>query len=505
MTDRFSAFQTVAICVSSVVLLFAVAAVVIVPSLYRREQPLDPYLTVLTPLSHDEAARLLVAAGVDEIITPHTTKVLVSRFDGVDEVSLPAALRRLDPLDPRRDPFITALGLYFVIDGTNALYAQIPGPLWTANRFVRTVLGPSSRVAEWYGLPYALSVVLFALVAGATAALYGRGWPVVIALAGPLVPVIATGSLAAAVAAAVTFAAMVVAHRIDRDERARQPDAVRIVSVRAVAMVASVVGLSSVYVVAAAGFRALAAYLVGTSGTGALLVLVRIFARVIAAVRRHDVGHRPFVPVSILRGYRGLGGLERWLPALWSLLLVLPPFVDRVMPDAPYRRPVVEASGARGFDHDDLYRLWSDPRFELPSIADYIAHRAYQEALAYGYAYEFPMPDAEVTLNRFREEPDGSYSSFRESIVTFDQGWIDRAIGSAPGGLVAMLASFGRPVGVVLTPTDALYSRYPHIVLHLMYILLTSLPVLIIAPIRPSRNRLHPSLLDALRRRRLVA
>ncbi|TVQ21467.1 MAG: hypothetical protein EA382_13595 [Spirochaetaceae bacterium] len=505
MIDRFPALQTLIVCLSSVVLLFAVTAVAIVPSLYRRSQPLDPYLTVVTPLSHDEAAALLAAAGVDHIVAPHTTKVLVSRFDGVDAVSLPAALTRLDPLDPRRDPFITALGLYFVIDGANALYARIPGTLWNANRFVRDVLGSGSRVAEWYAVPYALSVALFALVVGGTAVLYGRGRVVVLALAVPLVPVIATGSLAAAVAAAVTFASTAVGHRIDRDERARRSDVVALVSVRAVAMVAAVVGLSGVYVVAVAGGRALVAYLIGTSGAGAVLVLARSVAHLIAAARRHDDGHRPFVPVSILRSHRGLGGLERWLPALWTLLLVLPPIVDRLMPDAPVRRPVVEAAGAAGFDHEDLLRLWSDARFELPSIADYIAHRAYQEALAYGYAYAFPAPGTVVTLNRFREEADGSYSSFRETVATFDQSWIDHAIGSAPGGIVSMLASFGRPVGVVLTPTDALYSRYPHIVLHAMYILLTSLPLLILAPIRPLRYRFHSSLLDALRRRRLVA
>ena len=266
----------------------------------------------------------------------------------------------------------------------------------------------------------------------------------------------------------------------------------------------AVVALSLVYAGRLLGWRSLVPLLIALSGASAGSFFAATRFR-----RAFDTDHRPFVPVSILaRNVDAIVGRSWARLGLYALpvLLLLPPIADAFASGRGAPRPVPSYSERRALTYEGIRDVWTHSTdVNLPDISDYLAHRAYQEGLIFGRRYGFPAPDEAVALSRYREEPDGSYSSFEETVLTFDQAWIDAALRDAPVGLTRVLVDLGYATGVVLAPMDALYSGYSQFLQHLSYVVLVLAPFLLaVLPwVRPIRSR--GSILELSRRRKQVA
>ena len=498
---------------------------VLAPPRLRGDRPLDPFVTVLTDRDHAVAAEVLLDAGAIEVITPQTTEVYLSRFRTVERVSLPVALERLDPLDPRRDPWIANLPRYFAIEGRSAVYARFDDSLPAATLAVRRALGASARVAEWSLWRSAAAAGLYLVAAGVllfvclryrrrmaptvfpaavTAAL---PWMPAVSLSGPAVVAPAAVLLCFILWVAAEAAALVAtapAAGVAGSQRARRRPRFawsRTLTLRLAGLGAAVL-VSSLYLAVVSGVDALVPLFLALVGSAAGPVAVLSLAQT-----RSDAGHSPFIPLSIIpnrlsavvgRPWARIGTL--FLP----FLLILPPLADVPAPSTG-ASPVPRVDSAPGFAYEDLVRL-SETRAErgLPDIADFLSHRAHQEGLLYGREFGFPRRDEEVVLERFRQEADGSYSGFPDAVLVFDAEWFAAALADPPAGITTMLMGIGRPAGVVLSPVGSLYSGYSRFLQHITYVVLVLAPFLLatLSRARPIRNS---SVLELSRRRRQVA
>ncbi len=487
--------------------LAALAAWFFLPGVYRLDQPLDPYLTVVTDEAHSDAARLLLASGARDVITPENTNVLVSRFGFVESLPLSVAFETLDPLDPRRDAWIEGLGAYFSFSGRNAVYARFDLPPGRADRLVRATLGQQSGIAEWSVLRTWGAFLVFAILAGLALYFAGRERLRLTPAILPWVPAIAALGLPAAVVAGVCVVFLgwtcEEVGRVTRMPRHGGRPARTVLRLRVIGL-ATVVVLSSVYAGRLVGWRSLVPLLIALSGASAGSFLAATRFR-----RAFDSDHRPFVPVSILaKSVDAIVGKNWARLGLYALpvLLLLPPVADAFASGRDEPRPVPSYDERRALTYEGIRDVWTrSADVNLPDISDYLAHRAYQEGLVFGRRYAFPAPDEAVALSRYREEPDGSYSSFEETVLTFDQSWIESALRDAPAGLTRVLVDLGYVAGVVLTPMDALYSGYSQFLQHLSYVVLVLAPLLLaVLPwARPIRSR--GSILELTRRRKQVA
>ena len=186
------------------------------------------------------------------------------------------------------------------------------------------------------------------------------------------------------------------------------------------------------------------------------------------------------------------------------LALVIPPAGDLLVPGGRFDRPVAHTIG--DLTPASLTALWSSaqPR-ELPDLADYLAHRAFQEGFPYGRRYGFPVPGETVDLVHVTERPDGSYVSRPETIVRFDDAWFDEALASVPAGIPTLLAGLGGAATVVLAADEVLYSGILEVTMHVLLVLAGLTPAALLILGGPSIGRRRDPILELTRRRRQVA
>jgi len=459
----------------------------LLPSIYQPARSFAPYVTVATEMTHDDAAERLTAAGAEQIITPATTYVLLSRIGRVDEVPLSAVDELLDPVDPRRDPFMKELSAYFRIGGQNALYVEAPGSLLDARRLVNNALGPGARVAE-LDLAARWASAAFPLLAALAALAYSlrSGGVRFISFLPFFLPSfffgIGAGVSAALMALAIDWLLLVMdaPRRVMDRELATALFAQR----RRLFWVALVVlaGLLNAFVLH--GPQALLALLLAIAGC----LSVRAAAAILARPAVRDEEHRAFRPVPILvkPRFRSTNSRERLVAVVAVAgILVLAPLIDRVLTTRSVDRPVPHAEQSGPVSFETLRNVAaSRVSGSLPDLSDYLAHRAYQESFAYGGTYQFPDPDQPVMLERFRLGEDGAFTSFSEPVLQFDDQWLQAALTDPPPGIVSLLATRDYPSGVALSGREALYSRYSRIALHVLFLTLTLLPFAVGSPHR---------------------
>lgn len=490
----------------------------IVPGLYRSPAEWAPFHTVTTDRDPAEAQQLLEQAGViaaiDDLITERTAEVLITRFNRVESVPLSDALSQLDPLDPRRDPFIEELSAYFKTEteGRWLIYLRVDGSRRHAARVVRRVLGRGSSVVEWNPARIAAGLAMF--IAASAFALISSDRLRLIVLSGliPWIPGIIGSGPAVAVASALILlvwsrALVNLSLLLERNDRRHGP--IRKV-LRAGVWPGLIIIVSFAVVWSMAGVRAATTILPGVVGISAATAVAFLF-RLGGSIRRdHDL----FAPVSILS--HRLGGLTgyqvfRGRPVvLWIVIgvfVVLPPVADQLVAARSSSVPrQVAVAGADDLSYESIGVLWSS---NLPDsivdLSDYLAHRAYQQSLAFGREYGLPLEGEAVTLSRFKENDEGAYNRFSEDVLVFDDAWLEDAISSAPAGIASLLASRGGTPGVVLTPQRSLYSGYSQLLKHTAYVLLALLPAALSGRRVLQIGRGRSKVVQIARRRRQVA
>jgi len=168
-----------------------------------------------------------------------------------------------------------------------------------------------------------------------------------------------------------------------------------------------------------------------------------------------------FIPVS-LRSPKERDGLRRRFVLLAALPVLAAPFLSQIGPpvsraEIPVPRRV---PGTRGYGWDVLGELSAPPgsedaaAAELPNVADYLAHAAYQTGLVYGMEYHLPARNERLEIAVFTEDEstDRIVKSSR-LVATFGDSWLRERLSSLPVGSVArMLLDQRGAVRVRLSP-----------------------------------------------------
>ena len=111
--------------------------------------------------------------------------------------------------------------------------------------------------------------------------------------------------------------------------------------------------------------------------------------------------------------------------------------------------PRLEPSGARGLSWSALAALpLSSASEELPHLADFLTHTAYQQSLAFQRPYRFPAPGERVYISGYVAAGAG-YVQNRRVARRFSESWLAQTLGASPlGSVERMLVDQGRAATV---------------------------------------------------------
>ena len=464
------------------------------------------YFTLAVPqrFSESEVLGRLEAQEIAEVVTETGTTVRVTAFSHVEEVPLGEIEERLEPGDPRYDPYIQRLPAFFRATGSRETYRLffIPAESGIIGTVATLKRALEPEVRDWFLVDFAgvnrwvalggmalIALVLVLMTKGRRLdlALFCLPW---------LLGSLSVGGAWPLVGGAVCLTGFVFLASID------DPRSVGRFLGPAMLLAALLVAFRSAAVPLGETALALAA--------SALALTVRQLLR-----RRRALGrdHRLFAPVHIVPTEAAAEGkrLERVLlllpvmAALGVVLALLPGGRDIEVP-APADRPadLVSADGedSRYPDLQGLHRLWAETRGkELPNLSDFLAHVAYQEGFAYGAEYDFPTPGEPLTLLEIREEEGRLVEATRVAAV-YDNDWVERILTSVPqGSLEWLLVQQPNSTGVVRTPLNGLYSSTSHLIVYFAVLLAAYSPIMIgvlILRLRGSRMRGGRSVLGRL-------
>ncbi|MFO8042505.1 MAG: hypothetical protein R6U25_04815 [Alkalispirochaeta sp.] len=460
------------------------------------EEELRPWQTfdaVVIPDIGDEdrAVQRLQAAG-ETVLYAGNASVLIEDFDGGAEVLIANLSQRLDPDDPRLDPFSTALITLFrggpATDPVAIIYLDRSGSM--VSRWMeleRYLAGIDFYLLGWQPvLPVAAGAVVFLSLLPVLFALRRRRGSAVAVLLVTTIYTVRAGpdSVIPAVLAGLAWAYWNAQSyelerewlnygRIGRLEREHAPALILLLAAGA-ALVATAPTLAS--------------------GGGVMAALVGIWSVEVAThrwrVRRSE--HPLFAPRRILRARVTFPGLLPALSigaagsvALLTLGMILGGPVGELSAPVPEHLAVGQPAGERAAHHveanEDLERIVEGMRALSPvdeplSTAGYVAHRWYQETLIYGGRYEVPSLDQALELQRLRRGPTG-LEAYQSEVGRFNQEWISQQFSTPPGSAyrlfieergafrirfqplrfaVVDVLTYGRRAGLLLIPFIAL-------------------------------------------------
>jgi len=407
------------------------------------------------------------------VVSEDTTTADVYDFSSTVRFRLAELSSRLDPLDPRRDPYIDRMGGYFSVRAGDAdlHVAYIPACSSALRVFLSLAgtLGLPGRTGwRLVELDPAEKLVSLLSVMACAAILALGSWrrkrgSLSVAAAGALlwVPALMTGGPATlAMCLLLLFfwipllqARLVSAPKVDGFRRLRWP-----------LFLYAAVGAGSLAV-----FSLLAGSTLGDSLQPAAPFLCSLLLLAVApsfqAASRAWGRTRMFAPVPILRARTDHGngkGRQRVLSlALFGIAVtVLIPLGRWGAFPAP-----LPLFGIREFSWDavaGLQRRSAPDR--LPDFSDLVGHEAYQQTIGFGRKWHYPVRDERVYRDEYLVDPAaGTVSARLRTLKTFDSTWLASVMSrQQPGTLEALLLSQERPVrAAVRSPARSLARELP--------------------------------------------
>ena len=332
------------------------------------------------------------------VVSAGTTTVDFYDFSGMARVRLSDLPRRLDPQDPRRDPYMDRMAGYFTVTTGEADWraAYIPARSSSLALFLRLreLLGaPGARA--WRLVEFdpvekllaAASAVGVALILAFSSARRRRG-TILLSLLGSIIwipALLGGGPSILALCLAALFAWLALAHEWLSFVRGEAADASR--TIRAL------VAFGGVSVVGAALFLALTGYSPGNLALSLspLLCSLVLLASVPPFCAVADAWRRRRVRVPVPRVHPGAdprrGRSLALIVGLFSLATIgLLPLARGGAFPAP-----IPLFGVRDFSWQAAARLQARGSADrLPDFSDLVAHAAYQQALGLGRRWSFP-------------------------------------------------------------------------------------------------------------------
>jgi hypothetical protein len=429
--------------------------------------PLSPWLSPMqtrlwsghrTLVVRDDGAaagrmEAVVAAFGPGVVSALTATADFWDFTGIERVPYAGLDQRLDPMDPRRDPYIDAAAGFFRASYREAEWrvAYLPADAHGLAQFVRLAraigfpLRGEWRLVEFDLLEKALSMVaVFGIAVLLALSLdEARRRTLVFMILGALawVPSVLSGGaarLALCLALTVAWFPLVRSgmHRKRGDKAFHEQDRNRLF------LYAGAAGIGTVVSLLFEGFS---------------LPLLSGLVSPVAVCLLLNTGLPPFLqprlfePIPIVRlsaDHRRTRSVAFFLSVL-SVALTLLATLARGM-DLP---TPIEIHGARRFSWESLARLNAHLETRrLPDYSDLVTHVAFQETVAFGRPWRLPLPDEGVYAREFLLDSATMAMAARERRVkSFDAVWLSSVRErSMPGSLEALLYAQGRPVAVAL-------------------------------------------------------
>ncbi len=485
---------------SSVVLAAAIAAAVSVLAISPDRifpRSWKGYYTLYiqkTDETEDLVRRIAATRGIDAVVSRYTSSVSFNTFAGFDTVSIDKIPERLDPLDPRLDPYMKKVERLFAVregdtvwevlylrSETNLLFAALRLHRALQRQSLRWRLlevdFPAKSVSLGLFLLYLLVLVVLqrsALVRCA-ACLGALPWLFVVLLGGffSLLCFFALYPLWLAVIGYLhdtwkdrLFFPRETARRVFAAGSIRKRIREKIHSRSGFLRIAVFLGTG----IALALMSAQALPGVAVSLACGLLIVPFIYCTLVHNLSRR--AHPPFQRLEILKRFR-LDRSRRTLSRNHGAQIVL---IALVLASYPMLR-LAESSSSKpeqmirmnGEGHEADGLSWSSLSAlsvasgdsELPDLADYLSHRAYQEALIFGRPYGFPALGERITISEYQDFRDGEdnrriLKTYRV-VKQFKASWLEQSLlDAAPGSVAALLIDQQVAAPLVVAPVGDL-------------------------------------------------
>jgi len=391
------------------------------------------------------------------VISEYTATVDFYDFASTGRSSYAHLAKRLDPLDPRRDPFIDGMAGYFsVTDGSGELYVlYVPArssPFALFRKLWR-LLGPSGngawRIVDFDPLEKILSmaaVVGFCAFVTLGGPKRRRGWAVLVAASLLWLPSVLEGGLSSLSFSLLSLGICLPLLRARLAAPRKGSTAPRgIRSLFFLYIAAGVVALAVSFFIGGSSFPGLIQLLAPWTSSLLLVALVPFLSRAVEKRRKVAV----FTAVPVIRSAMdSTQGRQRALTlALFSLVIVtLVPFVRGAAFPAP--SPL---RGQRGLSWGAVIELRQGAKKNrLPDFSDFVAHEAYQQTLGFGMKWRQPVPDQHIYGREYLVDPvTGVIHATLRTVKVLDSMWLaSLTMHPAPSGLESLLVAQGGPAVV---------------------------------------------------------
>lgn len=417
------------------------------------------------------------ANGGPKVISLANAEARFQGFPELERVAVEELGERLDPKDPRLDPYLRSLPQFFTVFRGEKRYHLLLLERDRSTRRLLTLLrsrlgggfhrGWPATGNEWIlvdalGANSVLIGSLFLLWAAGLLGLFRSNWLSGIPLLLSFLPAVATGAPGTVAAGLLFFSLLHVLKSSRRSLRVQEERSYRRVlrALRVQEIIPAGWSVLSVGIllIAAGEGGGVTLRVVGSFLLAALTILLVL----VTDHRRYAAyEHHPFTPTSILTPRFGAPRPQPGiLGTVWGsggLLLVV--LVSLLVP--PIKAPPVPAPTgevAQEASYDEIGTLLKSDEDGLPDVASYVAHRAFQESIIYGGSYRVPASGEGVVLPTY-DVVDGRLRESQEVVLRFDDRWLAEVLenGEAYPGVQTVLLSEARLSGVEYATFDRLY------------------------------------------------
>ncbi len=408
--------------------------------------------------------RLAALECIEAVVSTSTSPVDINTFDGFESVAIAQLGQRLERRDPRFDPYLQSLPRYFNLprDGgrmgpeAQSVYLQSRvNSLLLSLRLLHSKLlnGRNWRILEFDPVEIVIRLCLFIAFSAVLLSCRRAGgfnW----VLLGGLLPWsmrILLGDLDDVLTFFLIYPLMV--HILELaflDLRERARGLARPFE-RPMLRRALYLGLLFMTLHLFVLIIDPAAYAKTFIVLGANLLLVPLIFFMFLVVKGFQE-HVLFIPVKILGRSQPREKRLRTISTLALLLTVLVsvPLLMFEKKQLGMTTLVPQPIAERTFSWKSLQDLaFLDNQSGIPTLADYLTHRAFQEGIAFARPYRLPLSGERLYLSRYHNDGQKIVQSYRV-VKRYQPAWLSETLqGVQPGSVAGLLVDQLRPVRVV--------------------------------------------------------
>ncbi|HUX22754.1 MAG TPA: hypothetical protein VMW69_16080 [Spirochaetia bacterium] len=400
------------------------------------------YYTVLVSdaVPVGEVQRRLDLARISDISAANSI-VEFDDFSHESSVSVAGLPGRLDPLDPRYDPYLREIPSYFHQGRWNIIYLQLATPVPFAYLTIGHVLrGLPWRAADFNWRASLLCTLFLGVVMAYVLRRSRRPRIETLTLlcgGAPWLAAVISGNYTAALGAGLVYLGWASIIELGFPAFRYYLECRTVERERLVPMAGNALATFFAACLLAGIEPEILPFLKDGSG-GLLLLSAGLIAIEMWKWERRQ--HKLYFPVTIGYGDRRTAHfLVRSAAVSWVAVLLLASPLIALRDwhgDVEIPTPVLYPGEAQSWG--GLRMLWDASEGRgLPNLSDYVAHRAYQAGLPYGASFEMPRPNEQVMEATYSRTGDRIHSG-RAIVESYSDEWFRRVLAEG-GGVVRLL------------------------------------------------------------------